>query len=131
VSLSAALDDRYGAARPGRRRLLLAVVAVVVVAFLGWLAWATWTQATPQVESDLSSFTVVDDHAVDARVEVDLEEGVEASCVIAALAADHQTVGQLTWVPDDGLNDVRIRTERAATAVRLVGCTGPDQPRPR
>jgi hypothetical protein len=131
VSLYPTLEDRYGAARPGRRRLLVGAVAAVAVAFLGWLVWAAWGQGTPQVHSDLRSFTVVDDHAVEARVRVHLEGDVEARCVIVAQAADHQTVGQLTWVPEDGLNDVRIRTERAATAVLLVGCTGPDQPRSR
>jgi Domain of unknown function (DUF4307) len=131
VTRPAGLDERYGTGPRARRRWGAVAAGLVAAGFLGWLAWATWAQATPQVQSDLSSFEVVDDHAVDVRVSVSLDEGVEASCVVSALAADHSTVGQLTFAPTDGTQTVRVRTERPATAVELIGCTAPGQSRPR
>ena len=71
------------------------------------------------------------DHQVDARVDVDLAEGVAASCRVRAYAEDHTTVGEKTFVPQDGPNQVEIRTERRATSVEKVGCTAPGQTRPR
>ncbi len=131
VSASPDLADRYGVARPGRRRLLLLVVGVVVAAFLGWLAWAVWAQATPAVDSEFEGFVVVDDGTTEAYVGVALREGVDARCVVRALAEDHSVVGEVTFTPTDGRNEVLIRTERRATSADLVGCTAEGQPRPR
>jgi hypothetical protein len=125
------LQERYGAARPGRRRLVRAGAAVVVVAFLGWLAWAAWAQSTPPVDSEFQGFAVVDDQTTKAFVDVALGEGVTARCVVRALADDHSIVGELAFEPVDGRNDVVVRTERRATSVALVGCTAPGQNRPR
>ena len=125
------LADRYGTPSPVRRRVLVGVLAVVVVAFAGWLAWAAWFHATPAVESELVTWAVPDDHEATATVEVALEEGVTASCVVRAVAEDHTTVGEVAFEPVDGSNDVTVRTEREATSVTLVGCTAPGQPRPR
>ncbi|HEX5861558.1 MAG TPA: DUF4307 domain-containing protein, partial [Nocardioides sp.] len=73
------LADRYGAPSPVRRRLLVGTVAVVAALFLGWLAWAAWFHATPAVESELATWSVVDDHEVRATVNVSLEDGVAAT----------------------------------------------------
>jgi len=125
------LEDRYGTVRAGRRRLVLGVASVVVAAFAGWLAWATWVHSTPPVDSEFIGFSVIDDNAATAFVSVALDDGVEARCLVRALAADHHIVGELSFVPRDGRNDVTIRTERKATTVTLDGCTSPGQPRPR
>lgn len=125
------LAQRYAAPPAWQRPLLVALVGVVVLAFLGWLAWATWFQATPVVESDLTSWTVVDSHRVDAVLEVRVDDGVRAHCIVRATAVDHTTVGEVTFTPHDGRNEVTIRTERAATSVERLGCTAPGQPRPR
>jgi Domain of unknown function (DUF4307) len=125
------LADRYGTPSPVRRRVLVGVLVVVVVAFLGWLAWATWFHATPAVESDLVTWEVVGDHETTVTVQVALEEGVSASCVVTAVAEDHTTVGEVAFEPVDGSNDVSVRTERRATSVSLEGCTAPGQPRPQ
>ena len=130
------LADRYGAPSPSRRRLVVAGATLVVVAFLGWLLWATLFHASPSVSSELTGFDVVDDHTAVARVQVklsDADDGAEmdASCRITAYAEDHTVVGDLAWVPQHGLQDVDIRTERRATSLELVGCTAEGQPRPR
>ncbi len=131
MALPSTLDDRYGVEHPGRRRLLQAMVGVVVVGFSGWLAWATWFHATPDVDSEFLGFDIVDGRTSSAFVSVALGDDVEARCVVRALAEDHGTVGELSFVPRDGRNEVTIRTERQATTVTLVGCTSADQPRPR
>ena len=125
------LAERYGARPAWHRRALLAGVGVVVLAFLGWLAWTAWFHANPTVESDLASWDVVDDHQVQAVVDVRLDSGVRAHCVLQAVAVDHSVVGEVTFVPHVGRNAVSVRTERLATSVSLGGCTAPGQPRPR
>ncbi len=130
----ALLAQRYGRRGPSRPVLVLAVT--VSAAFLGWLAWATWSHATPTVESELLGYAVVDEHAATARVEVALRtdrdpEAAGVRCLVRATSVDHTPVGELSWVPSDGRQEVSIRTERRATSVELVGCTATDQPRPR
>jgi hypothetical protein len=125
------LADRYGAPSRARRRLGIAVVAVILAVAVAWLAWATWFHATPAVQSEQVGYEVVDDNRAVAFVEVDLADGVTASCRLRAYAADHVTVGELAFEPVDGRNEVTVRTERRATNVTLLGCTAPGQPRPR
>jgi hypothetical protein len=83
------------------------------------------------VTSDVVTYEVVSDHEIRARVQVDLADDVDATCRLRAYAEDHTTVGELAFTPVDGTNDVVIRTERRATTVEKLGCTSPDQPRPR
>ena len=125
------LAARYGAPAPWRRTALVVGMVVLGVVFLGWVAWVAWSHGTPAVESDLAGYDVVDEHTATAVVEVSLDDGVRASCRVRALSEDHSTVGELAFTPTDGRNEVEVRTERRATAVELVGCTTPDEPRPR
>lgn len=125
------LSERYGAPAPWRRTALVAGVAVLALAFVVWVAWAAWFHGTPAVESDLAGYDVAGEHSAVAVVEVGLDEGADASCRVRALAEDHSVVGELAFTPTDGRNEVEVRTERRATSVELVGCTTPDQQRPR
>lgn len=128
----ARLAARYGAPqRPATRLLLRALLVLVVGTFLGWVGWAAWLQATPEVESSLIGYAVRDEHATEATLDVAVREGAAARCLVRAIAADHTPVGELSFVPKKGRNEVTIRTERAATSVELVGCTTPEQQRPR
>jgi hypothetical protein len=136
--VTAVLDDRYGRRRPRRRLLLIGASAVLVVAFGGWLAWVIWDSSTPEVESDLVSWEVVDDHSATARVDVRLRDrNVEATCKLRAYAEDHTNVGELSFpmpgpdIDEGGPVERTIRTERKATSVQLVGCTTATQKRPR
>jgi hypothetical protein len=106
-------------------------IVAVAAAALAWLAWAAWFHASPAVESELTSYDVVDDGSASAVVTVALADDVVASCRIRAFAEDHTTVGELAFEPVDGRNEVTLRTERRATSVTLLGCTAPGQPRPR
>lgn len=105
-------------------------VALAVVG-LGWLGWTAWFHSTPAVTSDLVTFEVTSDYEVAARLDVQLDDGVDASCRLRALAEDKTAVGELEFSPVAGTNEVVIRTERRATSVEKLGCTAPDQPRPR
>ena len=125
------LADRYGAPSPARRRVLVGAVTVVAAVFLGWLAWTAVFHATPAVESELTSYDVVDDGSASAVVIVSLADDVVASCRIRAFADDHTTVGEVAFEPVDGRNEVTLRTERRATSVTLLGCTAAGQSRPR
>jgi hypothetical protein len=125
------LSERYGAPAPWRRTAVAAGVAVLALVFVGWVVWAAWFHGTPAVESELAGYDVAGEHAATAVVEVSLDEGADASCRVRALAEDHSTVGELAFTPTDGRNEVEVRTERRANSVELVGCTTPDQQRPR
>jgi hypothetical protein len=133
VTAQTDLADRYGAPGPWRSRLLLAASVVLAAAFLGWLGWTIWAQSTPDVESDMVGYDVLDQHAAEATVEVRLgDDDVEASCLLRAYAEDHSVVGELSFTPEGSGRTVQtVRTERLATSVELVGCTAPGQGRPR
>jgi hypothetical protein len=128
------LADRYGRPAPWRRTAVIVGSGLVGLLALAWLTWSTLFHANPDVSSALVTFTVVDDHAVTARIDVVLHgdaADLQASCLVRAISADHAVVGEATFVPSPGTNDVQVRTERRATTVESVGCTTPDQHRPR
>lgn len=132
------LDQRYGRSRPALRVATIAVTAALAATFGGWLAWTAWFHGAPDVRSTLVGYEVTGPHEVVARVDVRLKDStVEASCKLRAIAEDHTVVGELNFtLPGDdfdGAGTVQrtIRTQRLATAVEMVGCTTPDQPRPR
>ena len=128
--------DRYGTPSPLRRRAIIVGSGVVGVLALAWLAWAAWFQGTPEVQSSLRSFEVVDTHTVTADVAVKpRSDEVSASCLVRAFSEDHSVVGELNFkvsgVSGTTQQQVTLRTEREATSVELVGCTAPGQSRPR
>jgi hypothetical protein len=130
------LASRYGGQSPRRRRGVIIASGVVGVLALAWLAWAGWSQSTPEVQSNLQSFEVLDSHSVAATVVVDTSaEDVTANCLVRAVGTDHSVVGELNFEVSghDGASrhDVSLRTERRATSVELIGCTTANQSRPR
>jgi hypothetical protein len=131
---SRTLADRYGRPAPWRRTAVLVGSGILGLLALTWLAWSTLFHASPEVSSEIVGWEVVDDHAITARIDVVLRgdgEDLDATCQVRAIAADHTVVGEASFVPEDGRNEVEVRTERRATAVESVGCTTPDQRRPR
>ena len=125
------LTDRYGAPARWRRPAAVGLAVVLAVVGLTWLGWTAWFHGSPDVRSEVVTFEVTSDHQVETRVDVQLEDGVEASCRVRALAEDKTAVGELAFTPVDGDNDVVIRTERRATSVEKLGCTAEGQSRPR
>jgi hypothetical protein len=134
VSAQDTLDERYGAPSPWRRRVVIALSAALALIFAAWLGWTVYEHSTPQVTSELESFSIDDDHTVTAVLVVTLDNAdVKASCTLRAYAEDHTTVGELTFTPDPRTRRQvqTIRTDRRATSVEKVGCTAPGQDRPR
>ena len=130
------VGDRYGRPRTAPRRGVVLVSGVVGLVALAWLTWAAWAQATPQVQSRVVTYDVVDVHRADARVTVELTDpSVRASCLVRAIGEDRSVVGEQSFAVTgvEGRKGYRleVRTERRATAVEMVGCTTPDQSRPR
>ena len=69
--------------------------------FLGWLGWTAFVHSTPEVESELVTFDIVDDHTATALISVDRrDDDVEATCLVRAFAEDHSVVGEQSWTPD-------------------------------
>jgi hypothetical protein len=134
VSAQDTLAARYGAPAPWRRRATVAAVVALGLAFTAWLVWTVYEHATPEVTSELETFTIEDDHTVTAVLLVTLDDpDVKASCTLRAYAEDHSTVGELTFTPDVSEGErqvVTVRTERRATAVESIGCTAPGQDQP-
>jgi type 1 fimbria pilin len=130
--VSTDLTSRYGTAGGRQRQVVIAFSVVLAAAFLGWVAWAAWFQANPSVKSEMVSFKVIGPHEATAVVEVKLDgDATDPTCRVQAVAPDHSVVGELTFTPVDGRNEVSIRTERKATSVAKIGCTAEGQPRPR
>jgi hypothetical protein len=128
------LADRYGRTPRSRGPLRLPVLIGIVVAvpFLTWLAWVIWVYSTPDVQSELESFSIPDAHNAMAVINVTLSDDVVAPrCRITAAATDKTTVGDQVFTPVEGRNRVTIRTEREATSVELIGCTAKGQNHPR
>ena len=132
------LAQRYGAPSAGRRRLVVIGSGVLAAVFLGWLAWTALFHSTPEARSSLVTYDVVDEHTATAKVDVRTSDAeVVATCLLRAYAEDHSVVGEKSFeatgeVAADGATyEQEVRTERRATSVELVGCTTPDQSRPR
>ena len=119
----------YGSPKGARAVLLVGLVISGV--FLVWLAWAAWFHSTPSVRAVLTGYEFTGEHLAVAHVDVSLDPGVVADCVVQAVAVDHSIVGEVHFSPIDGANSIQIRTERAATSITLIGCTAPGQEHPQ
>lgn len=133
---AADLADRYGRGNAGRRRAVVLVSGLVGLVSLSWLGWVAWSSSTPDAQSNLTTYDVVDGRTARATVIVTLADpDVRASCLVRAVSVDSSPVGErsftVTGVEEPSRVDVEIRTERRADTVRLIGCTTPDQSRPR
>lgn len=130
------LTERYGSPSPLRRRLVVVGSVLLAAVFLAWLAWTAISHAEPEVESAMITYDIVDEHTATARVDVRTRDAdVVATCLLRATAEDHSVVGEQSFEvsgdPASTEYEQEIRTERRATTVELVGCTTPDQARPR
>lgn len=129
------IADRYGTPTPWRRRALVATSVGIALLFGGWLGWTTWAHSTPEVESELLGFEVIDEHIATAQLAMSFRSpDVEATCLLRAFAEDHSVVGELSFTPDSATNGILtqiLRTERRATSIEKIGCTADGQLRPR
>ena len=126
------MAGRYGGQTPRRRRAVILASGVVGVLALAWLAWAGWSQSTPDVQSNLHSFEVVDSHSVEATVVVDIRsEDVTANCLVRAVGTDHSVVGERNFEVTGDSGASQARRHAAHRAKGHVGGAGRlHQPRP-
>jgi hypothetical protein len=118
------IAQRYAASPSPWPKVFIVLGLVVSLLLAVWLAWAIWVHSTPQITSDLVRWKVIDDHTVSATVDVDMRsDAKDPSCLLRAYAEDHTVVGDASFEPTDGRNEVSIRTERLATSVEKIGCT--------
>lgn len=121
------MAERYGGKAPFAKVFPLVAVVIAVVLVV-WFAWAVWDRTDPKVTSHLETWQVVDAHQATAVVIVELaEDTTGATCKLRAYAEDHVTVGEATFEPVDGRQEISIRTEREATSIEKVGCTADGQ----
>ncbi len=130
------LAERYGTGARSSRRVVTVMIGALLLLALAWLGWAIWSASTPDVQSSMRTYTVVNAHQVRAEVAVHTRStDVRATCTLRAFGEDHSTVGEGSFVVRGVQGTVRrelvFRTEREATSVELVGCTSADQKRPR
>jgi hypothetical protein len=130
------LEQRYRGPGRGQRVVALLIVVALVVSGVGLLAWSVIFQSNPSVTSQLTAFDVKDEHEAVATITVVRKsQFTKATCQLQAISADHAIVGEVDQRVFDGPAEqtlkVELRTERRATTVDLLGCTAPDQPRPR
>lgn len=131
MSTSTDLDARYGKPAPWRRKALIAFSGVIALVFVGWVLWVATYHSSPDVKSDLISFDVVDDHTVNVELRVTFDDGQEPDCLVRAQSEDKSIVGERSFAPLQGRQEVTIRTDRLATAAEVLGCRTDDQPRRR
>ncbi len=131
------LSQRYRGPSRVSRVVALVVVVALVSSGIGLLSWSViFHGSTPEVQSRLTGYEIIDDHSAVATISVDrASQFTEARCQVAAVATDHAVVGAVEVPVVDGPERqtlrVPLRTERLATSVDLLGCTTPDQRRPR
>jgi len=122
------IAQRYAAQPSPWTKVFVVLGLVLVVGLAGWLAWAIWAHSTPKVTSRMTGFEIVDEHTVVGHIDVSLRTGTTgASCLVRALAEDHTPVGDATFTPKHGHNEVTVRTERKATSLESVGCSADGQ----
>ena len=123
------LDVRYGKPAPWRRKALIAASSVLGVVFFGFVLWAATYHSSPDIQSETIRFDVQDDHSVLVRLSVQMNDAKEPECLVRATSVDKSIVGELTFVPLQGEQEVVVRTDRRATTGEVVGCRTADQSR--
>jgi hypothetical protein len=130
------LEQRYRGPSRVYRLVALVLIAALALSGVGLVGWTVFFHSTPQVQSRLTAFAFPDDHTAVANLTIVREsQFTDASCRLRAIAEDHTVVGEVAVPVVDGPAEqsirVEIRTERRATSVQSLGCTTPDQRRPR
>jgi hypothetical protein len=123
------LAQRYGTDRRRGRRVGLALGGLLALVLLVWAIWAGTAQDQEPIEADIASYQVVSTHEIQAKLSVHFHDAdAQGSCLLRATAEDHTIVGELNLTADELRAAegrwIPIRTERRATTVTVVRCSG-------
>jgi hypothetical protein len=118
---------RYDDARRRPRPLGVAAIVVLAAAFVAWVLWAALDAATPDVRSELQSFTVVDESQVRVHIQATADRKSPVGCTVQAEDRHHEPVGVTRVTLPAGNEDTRgatavVRTRSRAVTAILVGC---------
>ena len=102
-------------------------LAVVAAAASAWLLWAALAAANPDTRSQILDFRVLDDHRVEAAVELVTDPGSTIDCTLRAQDADHVVTGIARIVSPPSSAESRvvrtiIKTRDRAVVVTVAGC---------
>jgi hypothetical protein len=117
---------RYGAARPGRRGLVVGgVVAALLVA--GGLGIQASNLARPTVIADNLGFTVNDESSTTVRFNLRTDPGATVSCTLVALNESFTQVGFREvelgpFAERTTSHEVEVTTTELATTGSVEGC---------
>jgi uncharacterized protein DUF4307 len=126
-SLQARLDERYGRRpRPGRRRLLVALLAVVVAVAAAWAVWAAFALTRSSLTWTDAGADVTGTTAVRVSFVVRAAPGTHLVCAVRA-TDDTGVVGWLdvpVVAPSSGAatQTVTVPTSQPATGGGVASC---------
>lgn len=116
------LDERYGRRGSPARRWLIAVGLVVALSVIALFGWWTVQGSLQAVDSDTTSFDVVDEHSVTLGFQITAPPGSAVACAIEAQDEDHGVVGwRVVEIPASDLHARAFREVIPTTALATTG----------
>ncbi|KJL44829.1 MULTISPECIES: DUF4307 domain-containing protein [Microbacterium] len=116
------LDERYGRRRSPARAWLIGAGIVVAVGVVGLFGWFTVRGSLNSVDSDTTSFEVVDEHSVMLGFQISNPPGAAVACAIEAQDEEHGVVGwRIVELP---ASDLHARAFREAIPTTALATTG-------
>jgi hypothetical protein len=116
------LDERYGRRRSPARGWIIAVGIVVAVGLVALFGWFTVQGSLDSVDSDTTSFEVVDEHSVMLGFQISSPPGAAVACAIEAQDEEHGVVGwRVVELPASELHARAFRESIPTTALATTG----------
>jgi hypothetical protein len=116
------LDERYGRRRSPARGWIMGVGIVVAVGLVALLGWFTVQGSLDSVDSDTTSFEVVDEHSVMLGFQISSPPGAAVACAIEAQDEEHGVVGwRVVELPASELHARAFRESIPTTALATTG----------
>lgn len=116
------LDERYGRRRSPARGWIIGVGIVVAVGLVALFGWFTVQGSLDSVDSDTTSFEVVDEHSVMLGFQISSPPGAAVACAIEAQDQEHGVVGwRVVELPASELHARAFRESIPTTALATTG----------
>ncbi|WP_374974821.1 DUF4307 domain-containing protein [Microbacterium trichothecenolyticum] len=116
------LDERYGRRRSPARGWIIGVAIVVAVGLVALFGWFTVQGSLDSVDSDTTSFEVVDEHSVMLGFQISSPPGAAVACAIEAQDQEHGVVGwRVVELPASELHARAFRESIPTTALATTG----------